>query len=89
MSIINEKIDTEFQELFAQISSEATLDEYINFDAETIISEPAADPIHVDWRQECREKSVAGVLQSKDTVLINDSGDEIAHNEQDAKGNGF
>ena len=37
MSIINEEIDTEFQELFAQLSSETTLGEYIDFDAETMI----------------------------------------------------
>ena len=49
MSIINEKIDTEFSELFAQIPSETTLDEYIDFDEETITSEPAVDPTHVDW----------------------------------------
>ena len=32
ISIINEEIDTEFQELFEQIYSETTLDEYIDFD---------------------------------------------------------
>ena len=35
VSVINEEIDNEFQELFAQISSEATLDEYIDFEADT------------------------------------------------------
>ena len=37
----------------------------------------------VDWRQECREKSIAEALESEDTVLINDSDDEIAVDEQD------
>ena len=36
---------------------------------ETITSEPAVDPTHLDWWHECREKSIAGVLQSEDTVL--------------------
>ena len=40
---------------------------------------------HVDWPQECREKSTADVLQSEDTVLINDSDDEIADDEQDVR----
>ena len=53
MSVINEKINTEFQELLVQISCETTVDEHINFAAETITSEPAIDPTHVDWRQEC------------------------------------
>ena len=82
ISIINGEIDTEFKELFAQISSETILDEQINFDAETIISGLHVDPTHVDRQQECREKSLAKVLQSKDTVLINDLDDEIINDEQ-------
>ena len=39
----------------------------------------------VDWRQECREKSIAEALESEDTVLINDSDDEIAFDEQDVR----
>ena len=85
MSIINEEIDTEFQGLFAQIFSETTLDEHIDFDVETVISEPVVDPTHVYRRQECREKSIAEVLQSEDTVLINDSDDGITDDEQDVK----
>ena len=85
MSIINEKIDTELKSYLMQIPSETTLDEYINFDVETITSESAVDPIHADWRQECREKSIAEVLQSKDTVLIKDSNDKITDDEQDVR----
>ena len=50
MSSINKVIVNEFQELFAQISSEITLGNYINFDAETITitSEPAVVPTHID-----------------------------------------
>ena len=44
---------------------------------ETIKSEPTVDPAQVNWRQECREKSILEVLQSEDTVLINDSGEEL------------
>ena len=50
----------------------------MDFSMETITQEPAVDPTHVDRRQECREKSITGVLQSEDAVLINDSDDEIA-----------
>ena len=49
----------------------------MDFSMETITSEPAVDPAQVDWRQECREKRIAEVLQSEDAVLINDSDDEI------------
>ena len=52
---------------------------------ETIKSEPTVDPAQVNWRQECREKSILEVLQSEDTVLINDSGDEITDDEQDVR----
>ena len=62
MSIINEEIDTESRELFTQISSKTALDECIDFDAETVTSEPAFDTTNADWRQECREKSIAEVL---------------------------
>ena len=84
-SIINEEIHTEFQDLFAKISSETILDEDIDFDEETITSEPAVDPIRVDWRQECREKDIAEFLQSEDIVLINGLDDEIADDEQDVR----
>ena len=49
MSIRKEEVDNEFQELFAQIYSETTLDEYIDFDTEIIASETAFDPTHIDW----------------------------------------
>ena len=45
---------------------------------QAIRSEPAVDVTHVDGRQECREKTIAEVFQSKDTILINNSDDEIA-----------
>ena len=85
MSVIKEGIDTEFQELFRQISSETTLDKYINFEEETTTSEPAVDQPCVYWRQEWWEKSFAEFLQSKDTNLINDSDDEIADDEEDVR----
>ena len=62
MSIINEEIDTEFQELFGKISIETTLDEYIDFDAETVTSEPAVNSTQVDWQQECQEESILSLL---------------------------
>ena len=68
-----------------QISSETTLDEYIDLDAETITSEPAVDPTHVDWQQECCEKGIAEVFQSEYTALISDSDDEIANDEKDVR----
>ena len=58
MPVINEEIDIEFQELFGQIYIETTLDEYINFDAETATSEPAVDPTQRDWQQEYQEESI-------------------------------
>ena len=48
MSIRKEEVDNEFQELFAQIYCETTLDEYIDFDTEIIASEPTVDPTHID-----------------------------------------
>ena len=53
ISIRNKEKRLEFQELFVQISSEITLDKHINFDCETITSEPSVDPTDVDWQQEC------------------------------------
>ena len=52
----------------------------IDFSVETITSVPVVDSTHVDRRQECREESIAEVLQSEDAVLINDLDDEIADN---------
>ena len=65
-----------------QISSKTALDEYIDFDAETI-SEQAVDTTPVDWR--FREKSLTEALQSEDTTLINALDNEIADDEQDAR----
>ena len=42
-SVVNEDIDIEFQELFVQSSDETTIDEYIDFDFETVMSEPAVN----------------------------------------------
>ena len=52
----------------------------IDFSMETITSVPVVYSTHVDRRQECREESIAEVLQSEDAVLINDLDDEIADN---------
>ena len=61
-----------FQELFAQISDETTIDEYIDFDFEIVTSEPAVNTQNVDWRQESRERSIAEVIHLEDL----ESGDE-------------
>ena len=52
----------------------------MDFSVETITSVPVVYSTHVDRRQECREESIAEVLQSEDAVLINDLDDEIADN---------
>ena len=57
----------------------------MDIDAKTFTSEAAVDPKHVDWQQECWEKSMAEVLQSEDTVLIKNLDAEFADDEQDAK----
>ena len=70
-------IDTEFQEFFGQISDETTIDEYIDFDFETVTSEPAVNTQNVDWRQESRERSIAEVIHLEDVASsVNESGDE-------------
>ena len=77
ISVVNEEIDTEFQQLFSQISDETTIDEHIDFDFETITSEPVVNTQYVDWRQESREKSIAQVIHLEDVALsVNESGDE-------------
>ena len=67
----NEQIDTEFQELFEQISAENTIDEYIDFDADVFTSLPAIDQLMVDWRNVSLEKSITKVVHnSKDVEEI-------------------
>ena len=68
--IINKQIDTKFQELFAQIYSKTALDEYINFDTDKILSEPAFHPTHVDWRQECPDKRHCKGLATRRTTKL-------------------
>ena len=58
--------------MFAQISDETTIDEYIDFDFEIVTSEPAVNTQNVDWRQESRERSIAEVIHLEDL----ESGDE-------------
>ena len=67
----NEEIDTDFQELFEQISAENTIDEYIDFDADVVTSLPAIDQLMVDWRKVSLEKSITKVVHnSKDVEEI-------------------
>ena len=73
MSIITEEIDTEFEELFAQVFNETTLDKYIDFDSETITSHPAVDPTDVDWRQEWLEKSIRSCNKTSEALDILDA----------------
>ena len=71
----NEQIDTEFQELFEQISAENTIDEYIDFDADVFTSLPAIDQLMVDWRNVSLEKSITKVVHnSKDVEEIESPG---------------
>ena len=55
------------------------------FYAETVTSEPVVDPTQVDWQQRYKEKSIAEVLHSEGTFLINESDDKIADDEQYAR----
>ena len=57
----------------------------IDFSMDAVTSEPAVDSTHVDWRQKCRAKSIAELLQSEDTVLINDLDNEISDDEPDIR----
>lgn len=55
------------------------------FYEETVTSEPVVDPTQVDWQQRYKEKSIAEVLRSEGTFLINESDDKIADDEQYAR----
>ena len=69
--------------MFAQISDETTIDEYIDFDFETVTSEPAANTQNIDWRQESRERSIAEVIHLEDVASsVNESGDEADEPEE-------
>ena len=55
---------------FARISAETSVDDYIDFNRETVTSEPSIDPLDVDWRQTCREKSINEVIQDVTCVEV-------------------
>ena len=57
----------------------------LTFYAETVTSEPVVDPTQIDWQQRYKEKSIAEVLRSEGTFLINESDDKIADDEQFAR----
>ena len=48
--------------MFAQISNETKIDEYIDFDFVTVTSEPAVNTQNIDWREESRERRIAEVM---------------------------
>ena len=50
-SDVKEEIDTEFQELLAQTSDKTTIDECVDFDFETVTSEPAVNTQNEDLGQ--------------------------------------
>ena len=59
--------------MFAQIFDQTTTDEYIDFDFETVTSEPAANTQNIDWRQESCERSIAEVIHLEDVASsVND-----------------
>ena len=69
--------------MFAQISDETTVDEYIDFDCETVMSEPAVNTQNLDWRQESRERSIAAVIHLEDVASSdNESGDEADESDE-------
>ena len=73
-SDVKEEIDTEFQELFAQTSDKTTIDECVDFDFETVTSEPAVNTQNEDLGQESRERSIAEVIHLDDfTSSVNES----------------
>ena len=75
--VLTLEIDIEFHDLFAQISDETTIDEYIDFDFETVTSEPAVNTQNVGWRQESRERTIADVIHLEDVASsVNEPGDE-------------
>ena len=77
-SVVDEEIVAEFQELFAQIFDETTIDEYIDFDFETAKSKAAVNARNVDWRQESRERNIAEVIHLKDVASsVNELGDKV------------
>ena len=59
-----------------KICSETTIEEFIDFDAETITSEPAVDPGNVDWRQSSRNECISQVLHPSDEGEFIDSDEE-------------
>ena len=77
--VLTLEIGTEFQELFTQISDETAVNEYIDFDVETVTSEPAFNTQNVDWRQDSRERSIAEVIHLEDVASsVNELGEKIA-----------
>ena len=48
--------------MFVQISDETKIDEDIDFDFETVTSEPAVNTQNIDWREESRERRIAEVM---------------------------
>ena len=63
--------------MFAQISDETAIDEYIDFDFETVKSEPSVNTQKVDSRQQSRERSIAEVIHLEDegkiTLLVSEA----------------
>ena len=59
------------------MSDETTIDEYVDFDFETVRSELAVNTQNIDRRQESCERSTAEVIHLEDVASsVNESGDE-------------
>ena len=71
-----DQVDTEFEDLFKQLLSEATLDEYIDFDVDIITSEPDIDQLNVDWKQDSLEKSIRDVVNAHREDEANSESDD-------------
>ena len=80
--VADETVDHEFEELLQELSSDVTVEEFLEFDDCVDTCEPEVNTSSVDWREELRAKCIQSVTNQN--VEPDDNCSESEDNEEDA-----
>ena len=79
--VADETVDHEFEELLQELSSDVTVEEFLEFDDCVDTCEPEVNTSSVDWREELRAKCIQSVTNQN--VEPDDNCSESEDNEED------
>ena len=64
----DEEEDSEFEALVRELSSDISVSDYVNFDAEILTTEPFINVDEIDWREKAREECIRAVMNPNESL---------------------